>query len=101
MGRIKFLKVLGTFMRTLQLAPTAAVMRPDVAVSHGSRAQMLICKVFGIPTVMMHDYEYSTKTGFLEPDWVLMPDVIPDGVMSRKIRTGIALSWSQGRRLHP
>jgi hypothetical protein len=33
---------------------------------------------------MMHDYEHSTKTGFLESDWVLMPDVIPDGVMSKK-----------------
>ena len=67
-GKNKFLKVLGTCVRTLQLAPTAAGMRPDVAISHGSRAQLLICKALGIPTIMMHDYEHSTKTGFLEPD---------------------------------
>jgi hypothetical protein len=42
----------------------------------------------GIPTIMMHDYEHSTKTGFVEPDWILMPDVIPDGVMTRRA-TGI------------
>jgi uncharacterized protein len=86
-GKNKFLKVLGTFLRTLQLAPTAARLRPDVAISHGSRAQLLISKALGIPTMMMHDYEHSTKTGFLEPDWVLMPDVIPDGAMARKADT--------------
>jgi predicted glycosyltransferase len=40
--------------------------------------------MLGIPTLMMHDYEYSVKTGFLETDWVLMPDVIPEGMMSKK-----------------
>jgi hypothetical protein len=83
-GSNKFLKVLGTFVRTLQLAPTAVRMRPDVAVSHGSRAQLMVCKVLRIPTIMMHDYEHSTKTGFLEPDWFLMPDVIPNGSMARR-----------------
>lgn len=86
-GKNKLLKVFGTFVRTMQLAPTAASKKPDLAISHGSRAQLLICKAFGIPTIMMHDYEYSTKTGFLEPDWVLMPDVIPDGVMVKKSNT--------------
>jgi predicted glycosyltransferase len=86
-GKNKFLKVLGTFVRTFQLAPTAAWTRADLAISHGSRAQLLICKAFGIPTLMMHDYEHSTKTGFLEPDWLLMPDVIPDGAMSRRSET--------------
>jgi predicted glycosyltransferase len=83
-GKNKAFKVFGTLVRTLQLAPTAAMTRPDVAISHGSRAQLLICKALGIPTMMMHDYEYSTKTGFLEADWVFMPDVIPDGVMASK-----------------
>jgi predicted glycosyltransferase len=33
---------------------------------------------------MMHDYEHNIKTGFIEAEWVLMPDVIPDGVMTKK-----------------
>ena len=33
---------------------------------------------------MIHDYEHSIKTGFLEPDWFLVPDVIPEVAMSRK-----------------
>jgi uncharacterized protein len=82
-GKNKFMKVFGTLLRTLQLAPIALRMRPHVAISHGSRAQVLICKALGIPTIVMHDYEHSTKTGFLEPDWLLMPDVIPEGAMSR------------------
>jgi predicted glycosyltransferase len=79
----KLLKVLYNCGRALQLAPTAA-LRPDLAISHGSRAQLLICKALGIPTMMLHDYEHSTKTGFLEADWILMPDLIPDGAMSKK-----------------
>ena len=84
-GKNKFLKVLCNVLRTAQLAPTAAGKRIDLAVSHGSRAQLLVSKLFGIPTLMLHDYEHSTKTGFIEPDWLLMPDVIPTGAMSRNM----------------
>jgi predicted glycosyltransferase len=83
-GKNKVLKVLGNCMRAAQLIPTAAARRPTVALSHGSRAQILACKALGIPTIMMHDYEHSTKTGFVEPDWTFMPNVIPDGVMSKQ-----------------
>jgi len=83
-GKNKALKVLCNCVRVAQLAPMARKARPDLALSHGSRAQLLASKILGIPSIMMHDYEHSTKTGFLEADWVLMPDVIPDGLMSRK-----------------
>ncbi len=83
-GKNKILKVLSNCVRAVQLVPTVKAARPDLAISHGSRGQMLLCKALGIPAMMMHDYEHSTKTGFLEPDWVLMPAVIPDGVMSKK-----------------
>lgn len=83
-GRNKFLKVLCNCIRAVQLVPTATVGRPDLAISHGSRAQVLISKSLRIPTMMLHDYEHSTKTGFLEADWTMMPDVIPEGAMTRK-----------------
>ncbi|MGH9738306.1 MAG: DUF354 domain-containing protein [Candidatus Acidiferrales bacterium] len=83
-GKNKALKVVGNCMRAVQLLPRTHKCRPDLAVSHGSRAQVLVCKALGIPTVMMHDYEHSTKTGFLSPDWVFMPDVIPNKAMSSK-----------------
>jgi uncharacterized protein len=81
-GKNKALKVLANCVRSLKLLPTAK-SKPDLALSHGSRAQILACKAMGVPTVMMHDYEHSTKTGFVEPDWTFMPEVIPDKVMSK------------------
>ncbi len=83
-GKNKALKILGNCMRAVQLVPATQKLRPHLAVSHGSRAQILVCKALGIPSIMMHDYEYSTKTGFLTPDWVFMPDVIPNRAMSSK-----------------
>jgi predicted glycosyltransferase len=83
-GKNKLLKVVGNCLRTAQLLPLAITRRPDLAISHGSRAQVLVCKSLGIPTLVMHDYEHSTKTGFIEPNWILMPDVIPNNSMSKK-----------------
>jgi predicted glycosyltransferase len=82
-GKNKVLKVLVNCARALQLLPTVLRARPDHGLSHGSRAQVLICKALGIPTTVIHDYEFTTKTGFLEPDWTVMPEVIPDGAMSK------------------
>lgn len=81
-GKNKALKVLVNFARAMQLLPTAAKVKPDLGLSHGSRAQVLACKALNIPTAVIEDYEFTTRTGFLEPDWTIVPDVIPDGVMS-------------------
>jgi predicted glycosyltransferase len=83
-GKNNILKILNNCTRVAQLIPTIRKARPDLAISHGSRAQLLASKLLGIPSIMMHDYEHNFKTGFVEAEWVLMPDVIPDGVMSNK-----------------
>lgn len=83
-GKHKVMKVVGNASRALQLAPTVAVQRPDLAISHGSRAQVLVGKALGIPTVLMQDYEFSTRTGFLEADWVFTPEVVPNRAMCSK-----------------
>src|SRR6266576_5826464 len=44
-GKNKVLKVLGNCLRVSQLMPTVAKLRPTLALSHGSRAQILLCKV--------------------------------------------------------
>lgn len=80
-GKNKTMKVLGNCMRALQLLPITQQMDADLAISHGSRAQVLVCKALRVPSLMMHDYEHSTKTGFLSPDWVFIPDVIPSSAM--------------------
>src|SRR6266404_3229431 len=83
-GKNRFMKVPGNCYRACQLLPIASKERPILSVSHGSRGQILASKALGISTVLMHDYEHSTKTGFLEASWVITPDVIPDNSMTRK-----------------
>jgi uncharacterized protein len=82
-GKKWILKLLGTALRVGQLLPLAITERPDLVVSHGSRAQLLVACLLRIPSVVMFDYEFSAK-GFLRPDWVFVPDVIPEDRVHQK-----------------
>ena len=87
-GKNRFLKTLGTVGRAARLVPLAFREKPDLAISLVSRAQLLACKVLGIPVVVTFDYEFVMKMQFLQPDWILVPEVIPDsgvGVAKRAI----------------
>jgi predicted glycosyltransferase len=55
-GKHRVLKVLGTFARTVKLLPIIVKHKPDLAISHGSRAQMLAGSLLKIPTITMYDY---------------------------------------------
>jgi predicted glycosyltransferase len=81
-GRHKIFKVLGTCLRTIQLLPFALRHRPDLAVSHGSRGQMIVCTLTGIPALAIMDYEFARSVGALSPKWLMVPDVIPDSALS-------------------
>src|SRR5882724_3024349 len=48
-GKNKLLKILCNCQRAAQLAPLVARRRPNLALSHGSRAQVLVSKMLGIP----------------------------------------------------
>jgi uncharacterized protein len=76
-GKNRLLKVAGTCLRAAQLLPTAMIERPDVAVSHGSRAQTLATLITGIPRIAIFDYEFASVMGFLHPDWAFVPQVFP------------------------
>ncbi len=81
-GKHRALKLAGTFLRALRLATIMAKEKPVLAVSHGSRGQFLCSVILGIPTLMVYDYEHTAGTGFLRPDWILAPEVIPDFLLS-------------------
>lgn len=83
-GKKQILKLLGTGLRAMQLLPLAIAEKPDLAISHGSRAQFLVGSLLGIPTVMMFDYEFVNATGFLHPDWLFVPEVIPAERLSQR-----------------
>jgi predicted glycosyltransferase len=72
-GKNPVLKVLGLIWRALQLLPFALRHRPKIALSHGSRSQVLLCNVLHIPTVMAMDYEHAQMPLLLRPKWEIIP----------------------------
>lgn len=77
-GRHKLLKVIGTVIRASKLAAAVARSRPALALSHGSRSQLLAASFLRIPSVMIGDYEFSCWQTGVHPNWVMVPSVIPD-----------------------
>ncbi len=75
-GKNRFLKIWGLLWRSLQLLPFVLRERPTLALSHGSRSQILLCNILRIPTVMIMDYEHAQTPLFLKPRWEIVPEVI-------------------------
>ncbi len=74
-GKNKIMKAIGLMIRSAQLYPWVKRSSPDLAVSHGSRSQILLTALMRIPSVLIMDYEFAQKIA--APTWVLMPEVIP------------------------
>lgn len=87
-GKNRALKAVGTLGRAAQLVILAIKEKPDLAISLVSRAQLLACKALAIPTIVIFDYEFVMRMQFLHPDWIFVPEVIPDsgaGVAKREV----------------
>lgn len=76
-GKKSLAKIGGLFIRALQFLPLVVRERPDLAVSHGARSQILLCNLLRIPTVLLADYEHARILPFLRPTWLYVPEVIP------------------------
>src|ERR1017187_8473081 len=77
-GKRRILKIIGTCWRALRLLPVVIFKRPDLAISHGSRDQLISCFVLRIPALMIYDYEHTATMGFIRPDWLFSPQYIPE-----------------------
>jgi len=88
-GKNSFLKIAGLLWRTLQLLPHALRERPILGLSHGSRAQLLLCNLLRIPTVMLMDYEHARMPLLLHPRWEIVPDALRDAALHCKTRERI------------
>jgi hypothetical protein len=87
-GKNTALKLLGLGWRALQLIPTALRERPILAMSHGSRSQLLAANVLRIPSITMADYEFAKIWMLVHPTWVITPEIISDeAIRGRKGRT--------------
>jgi predicted glycosyltransferase len=75
-GKNRFLKAWGLARRSLQLLGFVLKERPVLGLNHGARAQIVICNLLRIPTVMVMDYEHSKTPLLVRPRWEIVPDVL-------------------------
>jgi predicted glycosyltransferase len=77
-GQNKIRKMAGLCLRALQLIPTILKEKPDLAVSNGSRSQLIVSASLGIPSLFLGDYEFATNWAFIHPTCLVCPEVIPN-----------------------
>jgi uncharacterized protein len=75
-GKNRFMKVWGLAWRAMQLLPFVIREKPALGLSHGSRAQILLCNLLRLPTVMIMDYEHAQTPPLVRPRWEIVPEVL-------------------------
>ena len=86
-GKNSILKVLGLLWRSSQLLPFYTREKPDIALSHGARSQLLLSNLLGKPTILISDYEFSKTPLLVKPRWEIVPESLPtEGLHSRAQR---------------
>jgi predicted glycosyltransferase len=85
-GKGNLRKLAGLCLRGAKLVPLALKHKPDLAVSHGSRSQLVACTALRIPSVFIRDYEFSTPFPLFRPSWLLCPEVIPSTAVQCNVR---------------
>jgi predicted glycosyltransferase len=81
----KVAKGLGILRRAEALRRFARRIRPDVALSHGSYAQVTAARAARVPAVTMMDYEHqpANHLSFRLAQRVIVPDVFPEEALRR------------------
>jgi len=51
--------------------------KPDLAIAHGSRSQLISAKLLNIPALEIFDYELASDIPFFKPKWIMTPEIIP------------------------
>ena len=84
-GKNKILKCIGLLIRSTQLAPFIIKSKPDLAIAHGSRSQLLLASILRVPTIEILDYEFSRDLPIFHPTWAIAPKVIQNrNIKSKK-----------------
>ncbi len=73
-GKNSIMKVAGLFWRSVQLTPFCLRERPQLAISHGARSQIVLGNLLRIPTVLLIDYEHARTLPLAGPRWEIVPD---------------------------
>lgn len=83
-GKNKILKILGLITRALQLLPFVLRERPVLALSHGSRSQVLCANMFFMDSVVAYDYEFAKSLFCTKPTWAMAPEIIANATGKRR-----------------
>jgi uncharacterized protein len=75
-GKNRYMKILGVLMRSCQLWQFARKQKPDIALSHGSRAQIIAASLSGVPIFVAIDYEHGQQIPFFRADAYMVPEVL-------------------------
>jgi predicted glycosyltransferase len=71
-------RVTATVRRALRLAAFARHQRPNLAISHGSRALAMAAWMLRIPSMTIYDYEFVSSNFFSKvSEKVMVPETIP------------------------
>jgi len=85
-GKNPIMKIVGLMWRSVQLLPFCMRQRPDLALSHGSRAQVLLCNMLRIPTILTTDYEYGRTIPMARPKWLILPDALSNSQLPPRMK---------------
>ncbi|MEW5800016.1 MAG: DUF354 domain-containing protein [Bacteroidota bacterium] len=91
-GKSKIKKILNLPIRAFQLNKSLKGKKIDLAVSHGSRTQLIMARTLGLRSIVMMDYEFTEKFIFNTcATYILIPSLIPisrlksAGINTRKV----------------
>jgi uncharacterized protein len=85
-GKHKILKVIGLLIRSFQMLPYIFREKPVLAVSHGSRTQIVTGGLLGIPSLVIFDYEFAKGLIIINPTYAMSPEIIPNSSKMPKKR---------------
>jgi len=84
-GKNKLVKAFGLVLRSMQLLPFVLKERPNLALSHGSRAQLIVAKLLRIKSAIAYDYELAKGLPFFRPKIKFLPEAIPDERINKNV----------------
>lgn len=75
-GKRRLWKLGGLCWRAMQLLPSVVKAGPMLAVSHGSRSQLVVANALRIPSITIADYEFAKLWFLVRPTWLMTPVAI-------------------------
>ena len=85
-GKNNLKKIIGLCCRTFQLCVFANKNKFDLAICHGSRAQVLASTIMNIPLILMFDYEGAKGIPIVENFLRVAKYMVPESLQEKSLR---------------